>query len=95
MRVVRLIAMRKMDDFFAVEGLLVYRQHEWIGDHIVDKTAAHRSWKADETYLYGSRSLRGNPGARAFCIPLQFNEDIDSIGFYAPRRLGGRTLRAT
>jgi hypothetical protein len=31
--------------------------------------------------------LRGYPGARAFRVALQFNEDIDSIGCYAPRRL--------
>src|ERR1700730_8071327 len=70
-----------------IEGLLIHRQHEWIGYHIVNETGAHRSWKVDETYLYGSRSSRGNPGACAFRVALQFNEDIDSIGFYAPRRL--------
>jgi hypothetical protein len=87
MRVGRLIAMWKMDNFFAVEGLLIHRQHEWIGDYIVDETGAHRSRKADETHLYGSRSLRGNPGARAFREARQFDKYIDPIGFYAPRRL--------
>src|ERR1019366_10213761 len=77
--VVWLIAMRQMDDFLAVEGLPAPPQHEGIGDHIVDETGTHGSWKADEAHLHGSWSLRGNPGARTFRIALQFNENIDSI----------------
>src|ERR1700730_18319995 len=82
MGVGRLMAMWKMDNFFAVEGLLIHRQHEWIGDHIVNEAGAHRSRKAGETHLYGSRSLRGNPGARAFRVTRQFDKYIDPIGPY-------------
>ncbi len=48
----------------------------------------NRRMLTERNLLYRSRSSRGNPGARAFRVALQFNEDIDSIGCYTPRRLG-------
>jgi hypothetical protein len=77
-----------MDDFLAVEGLLVCRQHEGISDHIVDETGTHRSREANEAHLNGSRPPRGNPSAGSFRIALQFNENIDSISLYAIGSLG-------
>ena len=56
-----------MDDFLAVEELLVHRHHEGIGNHIVDETSTHRSREADKALPEPEQDFgAGNAGARAF-----------------------------
>jgi hypothetical protein len=61
--VVWLVAMREPNDLLAVKGLLVHRQHDGIGDHIVDEIRAHCSGKADKAQLHRCGPPRGNSGA--------------------------------
>src|SRR5205814_8397766 len=76
--IVRLIAVREMKDFFPIECLLAERQHNPVGNDIVDKVRAHRARIAKIIHLDRRRACRQDGGPRALGVALEIDRDVDA-----------------
>ena len=64
--IIDVVAVRKVDDLFAKERLLVERQHRFIGDHVIDVLGAGRPRISQIVDLNGRRTAGQNAGPVAF-----------------------------
>ncbi len=67
-----------MDDLLAVMVLLIEREHDPVGEHIVDEIHPHGRGVAKIAHLDRRRTAGQNPGARLLGVTLQIDGDIDA-----------------
>src|SRR5262249_11330391 len=90
-RRVHLIALRQVNDTFAVESLLVEGQNDRIGNDVVDELSTESAWSNEIVHLEGRRSVRENSRARTGQICTQIDDNVD---FGAFDQHGGFAIRA-
>ena len=90
-RVIGQIAVRQMNDLFAVIGLLVERQHQLVGDHIIHEVRAHGARIAEIARLDRGRTKRKYVRPGIPCMTHQIHRDID---FHLAQRAGDVLIAA-
>src|SRR5262245_31381993 len=75
--VVRLITIRQMNDRFGNKGLLIERQHNFIGYNVIDEVGTHRSGKSEIVDLNRRRPMRQDARPAVLRVALQVDRDID------------------
>ena len=66
-----------MDDLFAPEGLLVERQHDLVGNDVIDEIGPHRARITEITHLDGRGTVGENFGPAVLRVAFQVDRDVD------------------
>ena len=88
--IIRLIAVRKIDQALAVESPLFAWNDRWIGYQIVDKCRRHRAGIAEIADLDRRKTILEEARPRMLRITLEVNGDIKAVG---TRQIGKGTIR--
>ena len=77
LRIVDLVAVRQVDDGLGVERLLVERQHDPVGDDVVDEVGPHRSRIAEIAHLNRRRPMGQDARPLVLGMTLEVDRNVD------------------